>query len=224
MKNREAESERSRLRSSLLSVVIGAALAIGLVTSLAKICFADENGISFWLPGLFGSLAAVPQQPGWSLTVINYYDSVSASGNVAAAREISIGRLNTTVNVNLNVNVSANLDLILVNPNYVFATPVLGGQLAVGMMGVAGRNGTELNGTISAGVDGLTATRQGSISDTVTGVGDVSASDVALEQRRQQLDDLRDGRHPGRPLQFEQPSQSRHRARRRRRRRRLHKL
>lgn len=27
---------------------------------------ADEAGISFWLPGLYGSLAALPGQPGWS--------------------------------------------------------------------------------------------------------------------------------------------------------------
>src|SRR5215472_11031995 len=27
---------------------------------------ADEGGVSFWLPGFFGSLAAAPMQPGWS--------------------------------------------------------------------------------------------------------------------------------------------------------------
>jgi hypothetical protein len=43
-------------------------LAVGADVSLPAISFADENGISFWLPGLFGSLAAVPQQPGWALT------------------------------------------------------------------------------------------------------------------------------------------------------------
>jgi len=84
-----------------------------------------ENGVSFWLPGLFGSLAAVPQQPGWALTVINYYDSVGASGAVAASREIEIGRFNPTVNVNLNVNLHANIDAGLIAPSYVFATPVL---------------------------------------------------------------------------------------------------
>lgn len=38
-------------------------------------------------------------------------------------------------------------------------------------MGLVGRNSTELNGTITAGVDGFTATRRGSVSDTVTGAG-----------------------------------------------------
>ena len=52
--------------------------------------------------------------------VTNYYDLLAASGNVAASREITIGRFNPTVNVNLNVNVNAKLDLGLINPSYVF--------------------------------------------------------------------------------------------------------
>ena len=28
---------------------------------------ADEGGVGFWLPGLYGSLAAVPGAPGWTL-------------------------------------------------------------------------------------------------------------------------------------------------------------
>jgi hypothetical protein len=129
--------------------------------------------VSFWLPGLFGSLAAAPQQPGWSFVAINYYDSISASGTIAAAREFTIGNLNPTVNANLNVNIHANLDFVLLIPSYVFATPVFGGQLALGMTGIVGTNNTNLNGTITAGVGGFTATRQGSISQTTTGAGDL---------------------------------------------------
>src|SRR5438874_7248422 len=85
------------------------AVAIMCSTNFAR---ADENGISFWLPGLFGSLAAVPQQqPGWALATINYYTNVSASGAVAASREITVGRFNATARVNLNVNVNANADV-----------------------------------------------------------------------------------------------------------------
>jgi len=51
---------------------------------------ADEGGVSFWLPGQFGSLAATPQAPGWALGTIFYHTSVSAGGNVAAARQITI--------------------------------------------------------------------------------------------------------------------------------------
>ena len=164
-------SGSKRLRS--LSFVTSTALAIGLVTSLPANSFADENGISFWLPGLFGSLAAVSQQPGWALTVINCYDSVRASGAVAASREITIGRFNPTVNVNLNVNVHANIDAGLIIPSYVFATPVFGGQLTLGMMGLVESNSTNLNGTLTLDSGPLAIMRQGSISQTTTGFGDL---------------------------------------------------
>jgi hypothetical protein len=162
-----------RLRSSLFSFAMSVTLAICAVASLPALSRADENGISFWLPGLFGSLAAVPQQPGWALTVMNYYDSVGASGAVAAEREISIGRLNPTVNINLNVNLNAKIDVGLINPSYVFATPVFGGQLTLGMMGIVGGNSTDLNGSLTLAAGPLAIERQGSISQTTTGFGDL---------------------------------------------------
>ena len=72
--------------------------------------------MSFWLPGLFGSLAAVPQTPGWSLGSVYYHTSVGANGNVAAARQIEIGRFAPTVNVNLNASLNAQADLLLLSP------------------------------------------------------------------------------------------------------------
>lgn len=134
---------------------------------------ADEGGISFWLPGTFGSLAAVPQQPGWSFASVYYHTTVSAGGDVAAARQVSIGRFSRTATVDLNANLHANVDLVLLNPSYVFATPVLGGQLAVGMTGIVGRNNTSLDGTITAGVGGFSTTRSGSIDSSLTGFGDL---------------------------------------------------
>jgi hypothetical protein len=134
---------------------------------------ADENGVSFWLPGLFGSLAAAPQVPGWSFAAVNYYGSVSATGAAAASREVTIGRFTPNINVNLNATVKADLDLILANPTYTFATPVLGGQFTVGMMGFLGHNATSVNGTLTAAVGGIGVTRQGSISDEITSVGDL---------------------------------------------------
>src|ERR1700730_18934975 len=103
MKDLTLKSGRGQSRLSLLSLAASTALAIAATVSLPAISFADENGVSFWLPGLFGSLAAVPQQPGWAFTAINYFTPVSASGAVAASREITIGKFSPTVNVNLNV-------------------------------------------------------------------------------------------------------------------------
>jgi len=134
---------------------------------------ADEGGVSFWLPGQFGSLAAVPGQPGWSFASVYYHTSVNAGGDVAAARQVTIGRLNPTVNVNLNANLDARADLVFLNANYVFATPVLGGQFAFGMTGAFGRPNASIDGTLTTVVGGVTTTRQGSISDSRGGVSDL---------------------------------------------------
>jgi hypothetical protein len=161
------------LSSTVQSSFVCASITLAAVFSSSRILLADEGGVSFWLPGQFSSLAAVPQQPGWALAIVNYYTSVSAGGNVAAAREFTIGRFNPTVNVSLNANLNANAELVLVNPSYTFATSVFGGQFALGMTGIVGRSSTDLNGTLTASVGPLTATRQGSISDSVTGFGDL---------------------------------------------------
>ena len=129
--------------------------------------------MSFWLPGLFGSLAAVPQQPGWSLASIYYHTSVSAGADVAFARQVPIGRLTVPFTGNLNANLDADADLFLLVPTYVFANPVLGGQLAVGMMGVYGRNTVSVDATLTAALGPIGFTIAGSRTDSVTGFGDL---------------------------------------------------
>ena len=69
-----------------------AAFAIIAFSELAR---ADEKGISVWLPGQFGSLAAVPQQADWSMAEVYYHAALNASGATAAASEVSVGRLNS---------------------------------------------------------------------------------------------------------------------------------
>jgi len=104
--------------------------------------WANENGVSLWLPGLFGSLAAAPAVPGRSLGTVAYHTSVDASGNVAAARQISIGQVPATANVNLLTGIVGNLD-------------------------------TSIAGTLTAQVGPIVATRNGFLSDSLTGVGDL---------------------------------------------------
>src|SRR5215468_3749835 len=70
-----------------------AALFAAVTALYSQDLLADEDGVSFWIPGFFGSLAAAPQQPGWSLTNIYYHTSVSAGPDVALAREITTGRI-----------------------------------------------------------------------------------------------------------------------------------
>ena len=117
------------------SGLVRGALALAAVFSVPGISVADEGGVSFWLPGLYGSLSAVPQAaPGWSLLTFNYYTNVSAGANVSAAREVEIGRLPpTTATANLSASLHAQADLQWIQPNYTFATPVLGGQFTVSM-------------------------------------------------------------------------------------------
>jgi hypothetical protein len=152
-------------------------IAIGIALLIPQTALADEGGVSFWLPGLYGSLAAVPQAaPGWSFYTFNYYDSVKAGAAVSAAREVEIGRFTPTVTANLTANLNARADLQWIQPNYVFANPVLGGQLMVSMGTLVGREEVNLAGTLTASVPPFTFMRSDSISSSVTGFGDVYPS------------------------------------------------
>jgi hypothetical protein len=167
--NRSQHSRQPLLGSVVIALAISTA-----IFSIPKSAFADEGGVSFWVPGLFGSFAAAPQVPGWQFAAMNYYTNVTASGTVVAAREVTIGKLNPTVNVNANVNLHAQADLAFLTPGYVFATPVFGGQFAVSMLAAVGTNHVNVDGTITAGAGGFTVTRQGSIGDTANGFGDLA--------------------------------------------------
>src|ERR1700731_1931995 len=142
---------------------------------------ADESGVSFWVPGFFGSLAATPQQPGWSLANIYYHTSVSAGGNVALAREFQIGQIpaNITLTARLNASVNATGDLGFVIPTYVFATPVLGGQASVSLVSAYGVVSTTLAGQLAASLTGPGGAstpfppRSDSFNDTTWGFGDL---------------------------------------------------
>jgi hypothetical protein len=148
-------------------------VAVLIFGSLSGAAHADESGVSYWLPGRFSSLAATPQVPGWSMAEVYYHTNVSAFGSVAAAREIQIGRFPANVNVSLNASLNAQADLVLLNPAYTFATPVLGGQLAIGVTGLFGRASTSIDGTLTTVLGPLVGTRTGTISDSLTAFGDL---------------------------------------------------
>ena len=121
-------------RTKALNLLLSAGAAIALL--FPTVALADEDGVSFWLPGLYGSLAAVPQAaPGWSFLTFSYDTDVSAGGDVARARSIRIGRFDPTLTARLSADLDANVALQWIQPNYTFATPVLGGQATVGLGG-----------------------------------------------------------------------------------------
>src|SRR5262245_55235781 len=80
-----------------------AAFLAGILAALSpQVARADLGGVSFWLPGAFGSLAATPLTPGWSFTTLYIHNRVSGGGDVAASRAINFP--------NRTVNLTANLD------------------------------------------------------------------------------------------------------------------
>jgi len=149
---------------------VAAATALVLCPAVSR---ADESGISFWLPGLYGSLSATPATPGWSVATIYYHTSGNASGAAAAAREAQVGRFSPNVNVNLNLALSGQADLQFIAPTYTFAEPVLGGQLSATLASVWGRNSASLAGTLTATAGPLVINRQGFLEDGLTSYGDL---------------------------------------------------
>jgi len=134
---------------------------------------ADEGGVGIWFPGLFGSLAAAPQVPGWSLGMIYIHDSVSASSNVATARAITIGQFNPTLTQSLNASLRATSDIGVISPTYVFATPVWGGQAAVSLAAIYGNSGADINGTLSGTLGPIPFSRAFDVSDSRDAFGDL---------------------------------------------------
>ncbi len=151
----------------------GALAAAALAVLSPQIALADESGISFWLPGLYGSLSATPSTPGWSIAAIYYHTSVSASGAAAASREFQVGRFSPNVNLDLNLSVHGQADLMLIAPTYTFATPVLGGQLSATLASVYGRNSASLAGTLTTAAGPIVTTRNGFLEDALVSYGDL---------------------------------------------------
>jgi hypothetical protein len=150
-----------------------AALVLGALITAPPVALADEGGVSFWVPGFFGSLAAAPLQPGFSVVNIYYHTTVNAGADVAFARQVSRGRLTANFNANLNLNLNADADIGFVMPQYTFATPFLGGQATLGVIAAYGRNSVSVDGTLTASLGPFGVTVGGSRTDTTWGWGDV---------------------------------------------------
>ena len=123
---------------------------------------ADEGGASFWLPGLFGSFAAVPTDPGFALPLV--YNHMHASAG--ASKSFIIGG-------NRTEGVDATVDSVFFSPTYTFADPVLGGQLALSLAWAVGH----VRATANVDITGpLGNTVSESRTDTLTGGSDLYPS------------------------------------------------
>ena len=111
---------------------------------------------------------------------IYYHTTVSAGGDVARAREFEIGRIPANLSANLSASLNATGDIGLVNPTYVFASPVLGGQASVSVLALYGTTSASVAGTLTGALSlpgGITipfGPRFDSISNTAWGFGDVA--------------------------------------------------
>ena len=90
---------------------------------------ADEAGVSFWLPGQYGSFAAVPSTPGWSFETTYYHASAEASRGTSFERGGGIQN-----------GMTSSSDYFMFTPTYAFASPIFGAQAAFGTTLLYGKN------------------------------------------------------------------------------------
>jgi len=163
-------------QGSALTRAIAITLALGAAAVAPSLVKADEGGISFWVPGLFGSLAASPLQPGFSFGTIYYHTSVKAGADVGFAREVPLGRITTNFSGNVNIDLKADVDLGIAVPSYTFAERFLGAQATVLMLVPYGRNKTSADATVAGnvGLGGPGFTIAGARTDDTVGFGDLA--------------------------------------------------
>ncbi len=115
---------------------------------------ADEGGVSFWLPGQYGSFAAIPPEPGFSMPLVTYYYSGDAPGDqlIEKGRDILFG-----------------VDTRYVGqffiPTYSPDTQVLGGRIAFSVGTIVAYSDVSADVALGPASDDL--------SDDMTGFGDL---------------------------------------------------
>lgn len=132
---------------------------MGLATARASL--ADEGGVSFWLPGTFGSFAATPSESGWSWTTLYYHGAANASAGQAFTRG---GK------ARVDLGLSGTGDLFLFGPAYTFEEPIAGAQLSISLLSFGGRNQAGVDTRLTGPNGGAIA---GSRSDALTAFGDL---------------------------------------------------
>lgn len=138
------------------------ALSVPLALFWTERAIADEGGISVYAPGFYGSFAAVPTEPGWSLATVYYHASVDAGADVAFPRggkgQVDLG-------------IKGRGDAVFFIPTYTFAEPVFGnGQASLGMLAAVAHNWAEVDATLTGP---LGNTISGQRSESFTGFGDL---------------------------------------------------
>jgi hypothetical protein len=153
-------------------VLLPALLAVRAAACQSNLARADEGGVSFWIPGIMGSLSAVPPQPGFAFANIFYHAAPTGGADVAFARQVTRGGLTVNFAGNLNVNLRAIADMYAAAPSYTFETPVAGGRATASMLVPYMRTKGSVDATLTGFPGGFTLS--GSASDSVTALGDIA--------------------------------------------------
>lgn len=124
------------------------------VTAIPFPALADAGGVGFWLPGIFGSLAATPTVPGWAYASI--YLHLQANAGASQNFVTSNGARGSVV-----AGLNAHGDALAIGITYVSPTPILGGQASFGIVTAPGNVGLGVDAT-------LTGPRGNAISGAVT--------------------------------------------------------
>jgi hypothetical protein len=120
---------------------------------------ADEGGVSFWLPGQYGSFAAEAPTPGWSLSASWYVMSADASASKEFARGGSV-----------RGGIDSHGNFLYVFPTYALRDTIAGGTLAFNLGWAFGALHVESDATLT-GPGGGVVTRHPS--DDATGGSDL---------------------------------------------------
>ncbi len=159
------------VKASRRAAILG--LLIAATAGLTGNARADQGGVSFWLPGAFGSLAATPLVPGWSMAAIYLHSTVSAGGGVAASRAINFPNRTVNLTVNLDAQLRARVDIGVLSPTYVFASPVFGGQFAVTVLALYGRQEANITANVTGNLGPIGFAAERSITRSIDAWGDV---------------------------------------------------
>ncbi len=140
-----------------------AGLSVLALLSSGQLAYADEGGISVYLPGFYGSFTSVPTEPGWSLATVYYHTSIDAGRNARFPRG---GR------GEVDVGIEGRSDAVFFVPTYTFTEPVLNdAQASIGLLVPLLRSRVQVDATLT-GPFGNTVS--GQRSDSLTALGDVA--------------------------------------------------
>ncbi|MFY9838359.1 MAG: hypothetical protein WAK55_18195, partial [Xanthobacteraceae bacterium] len=137
---------RSEKRSPRLLVLLSAIVFSTLFGQRSSP--ADEGGASFWAPGTFANLAAVPGEPGWSFSATYFHATLMGGSNQAAADTLPLFP-RTPLTVQLDADIKTNVDIAILTPAYTFATPVWGGRLGFNLFIPVGTARTQIDALVT---------------------------------------------------------------------------